>query len=206
MESRCHIIVLLLEGCQETLVQGQDEAAEKAAGERTRPHWRARVGALYGLRWAGEITRLQGPGSGRLRGEGGVQGRGRVKADAAGVRRRRRQAGVTERGRVWCGKISTRKGGSNGGGWRGLGSAATIHRSGFCFVGFSWEPSGPRTNLLHTCPSLPSPVTRLPLCSGRSCRSRAGCCCTAKGTATESCLVAPAVNKGECTGEQKQYT
>lgn len=152
-----------------------------------------------------EIARLRGPGSGRLRVEGGVQGRGRVKADAAGVRAQEKASWSHGKGPglVWKNK---HKGGGNQGGWRGRGAAATIHRSGFCFVGFSWEPSRPRTNLLHTCPSLPSPVTRLPLCSGQSCRSRAGCCCTAKGTATESCLVAPTVNKGECTGEQKQYT
>lgn len=81
-------------------------------------------------------------------------------------------------------------------------SGRATPRSHFGFVGFSWEPSGGDTNLPHTCPFLPSPVTRLPLCSGLSCRSRGGCCCTAKETAMESCLVAPTMNKAGCIGEQ----
>lgn len=48
-----------------TLVQGQDEVAERAAGDRTRPHWTARLGALWGLRWA-----VRSPACG-VRGVGG---------------------------------------------------------------------------------------------------------------------------------------
>lgn len=53
------------------------------------------------------------------------------------------------------------------------------------------------TNLLHTCPFLPSPVTRLPLYSGRWCRWQGGCCCMARGTAMNSCLVASKINNNK---------
>lgn len=74
------------------------------------------------------------------------------------------------------------------------GEAPAIHLFCFCFLVYSDSAQWASTNLLHTCPFLLSPVTRLPLCSGQSCRLQGGCCCMVKATATDSCLVAPTMN------------
>lgn len=152
--------------------------------------------------WEAHEKRREQVVRGAFREEGGA-GQGRAEAAIAGVRVGEKaqvgEAGVTGRRRASCGKIRWRPSRRLEG---ARCSGRTIHHSHFGFVGFSWEPSRGETNLPHICPFLPSPVTRLPLCSGLSCRSRGGCCCTAKETAMGSCLVAPTMNKGGCTGEQ----